>query len=61
VAFAQAPAPGQKYVCPPCGCFGHGPDQEFNAPGVCPACGMDLIPKAPEAPKAGAWAFLTGD
>ena len=38
VAFAQVPAPGQKYVCPPCGCSAD--DKEFDAPGVCPACGQ---------------------
>jgi hypothetical protein len=45
-AFAEEPPkPGQKYVCPPCGCSSDGKD--FDAPGACPSCGMDLIPKAP--------------
>jgi hypothetical protein len=57
-AFAQAPAPGHKYVCPPCGCSAD--DKEFDAPGVCPACGMELVPK-PAKPSANAWTFLTGD
>ena len=55
--LAQAPAPpGTKFVCPPCGCSADG--KEFDAPGLCPdpACGMQLIPKAPQdappAPKA---------
>lgn len=65
IAFAQPapgqpsdnPSPGQKYICPPCGCSQD--DKEFDKPGVCPdpSCGMQLIPKpqaAPApAPKAG--------
>ncbi|HLZ76494.1 heavy metal-binding domain-containing protein [Phenylobacterium sp.] len=54
-ASAQAPAsppkPGQKYVCPPCGCAADG--KEFDAPGACPECGMPLVAK-PADPKAGA-------
>lgn len=55
LAFAQAakpPAPGQKYVCPPCGCAADG--KEFDAPGTCPECGMPLIPKPAADPKDGA-------
>ena len=59
-AFAQTPTPGQKYVCPPCGCSAD--DKEFDAPGVCPACGIDLVPKAAKpSASSNAWAFLTGD
>lgn len=30
------------YTCPPCGCVVAG--RLFSSPGVCPVCGMDLIP-----------------
>jgi hypothetical protein len=46
---------GAKWVCPPCGCAADG--KEFDAPGTCPECGMELIPKparkadAPPPPK----------
>ncbi len=52
-ASAQTPPakPGQKYVCPPCGCAADG--KEFDAPGACPECGMPLVAKAAD-PKAGA-------
>jgi DNA-directed RNA polymerase subunit RPC12/RpoP len=58
-ASAQTPAPpakpGQKYVCPPCGCAADG--KEFDAPGACPECGMPLVPKPAETkPKDGATA-----
>lgn len=47
-ATAQTPAPAGKWICPPCGCAADGKD--FDAPGVCPACGIDLVPKpAPAA------------
>jgi hypothetical protein len=42
-----ADAPKGKWVCPPCGCAADG--KEFDAPGTCPECGMELIPKP--APK----------
>jgi hypothetical protein len=44
------PKPGQKYICPPCGCENDG--KEFDAPGVCTAagCGMNLIPAPTAAP-----------
>jgi hypothetical protein len=56
---AAAQTPGQttngKFVCPPCGCGAHpdkAPDQEFDGPGQCPYCAMDLIPKpAASTPK----------
>ena len=52
-AQTPAPAPGQKYVCPPCGCAADG--KEFDAPGACPECGMPLVPKPAETrPKDGA-------
>ncbi len=57
-AARAADAPKGKWVCPPCGCAADG--KEFDAPGTCPECGMELIPKpapkaaAPPAPKAGA-------
>ena len=41
---ASPPKPGQKYVCPPCGCAADG--KEFDAPGACPECGMPLVAKA---------------
>jgi hypothetical protein len=41
---------GGKWVCPPCGCAAD--SKEFDAPGSCPECGMELIPKP--APKAAA-------
>jgi DNA-directed RNA polymerase subunit RPC12/RpoP len=44
-------APGQKYVCPPCGCAADG--KEFDAPGACPECGMPLIAKPAADPKGG--------
>ena len=50
---ADTPAPGTKYVCPPCGCAADG--KEFDKPGACPECGMPLVPKTadkPAAPKA---------
>lgn len=44
----QAPAqPGQKWICPPCGCPSDGKD--FDQEGVCPSCSMPLIRK-PAAP-----------
>lgn len=48
-AFAQA-SPSGKWICPPCGCDQDG--KVFDAPGFCPAvgCGMELIPKPPDAP-----------
>lgn len=48
-AFAQTPPakPGQKYVCPPCGCAADG--KEFDAPGSCPECGMPLVAKPADA------------
>lgn len=49
VAYADdKPAPGTKYVCPPCGCAADG--KEFDQPGACPECGMPLVPKAPAQP-----------
>lgn len=33
----------ERFVCPPCGCSMD--DHEFDAPGVCPDCGMTLAPK----------------
>ena len=52
-AQTAAPKPGQKYVCPPCGCAADA--KEFDAPGVCPECGMPLVPKPAETkPKDGA-------
>jgi len=41
-------APAKKWVCPPCGCSADG--TEFDAPGRCPACGMDLIEKPEDKP-----------
>ena len=52
-ASAQTPAkPGQKYVCPPCGCAADG--KEFDAPGACPECGMPLVAKPEDKPKEAA-------
>jgi hypothetical protein len=56
LAFA-ADSPTGKWVCPPCGCAADG--KEFDKPGTCPECGMDLVPKpapkdaAPAQPKPG--------
>ena len=48
-AQTPAPSPGQKWICPPCGCASDGKD--FDAAGECPSCGMLLIVKpAPAAP-----------
>lgn len=49
-AFAQGSADGKgPYVCPPCGCAMDGHD--FEKPGKCPACGMQLVAKtAPSNP-----------
>ena len=50
-----ADTPKGKWVCPPCGCAADA--KEFDAPGTCPECGMELIPKparkadAPPPPK----------
>lgn len=44
-ACAQSTA---GYVCPPCGCAMDG--RVFDAPGLCPACGMTLVPLAQAAP-----------
>ncbi|HEV7690634.1 MAG TPA: heavy metal-binding domain-containing protein [Hyphomonadaceae bacterium] len=41
-------APAKKWVCPPCGCAADG--KEFDAPGRCPDCGMDLIEKPEDKP-----------
>ena len=41
-ASAQTSA-GRKYICPPCGCSMDG--TEFDKPGRCAACGMELIEK----------------
>ena len=46
-----ADRPKGKWVCPPCGCAADA--KEFDAPGTCPECGMELVPK-PTDPKAGA-------
>ncbi len=35
-------APGERFVCPPCGCSMQG--VTFDEPGICPACGMLLTP-----------------
>lgn len=50
------------YVCPPCGCAMDG--REFDTPGECPACGMQLTPKLstpfePDLLSEGAGAFTT--
>ncbi len=42
--FAQAQTKNAaEYVCPPCGCVND--DKVFTAPGSCPVCGMQLVPK----------------
>jgi hypothetical protein len=51
-ARARPPAPGQKYMCPPCGCAADG--KRFDAPGACPECGMPLVPAPADAPKGDA-------
>lgn len=47
VALASEDAPSRGYTCPPCGCTMAG--RLFSSPGVCPVCGMTLVP-SPEAP-----------
>jgi len=51
-AQTPPPTPGQKYMCPPCGCENDG--KEFDAPGVCPSagCGMTLIATPSAGPKS---------
>ena len=39
----------KKYVCPPCGCAADG--KEFDQPGGCPACGMQLMEKGATPPQ----------
>ena len=46
------PTRAKKYVCPPCGCGSDG--KEFDNPGTCPSCEMDLIEKTPDAAAAAA-------
>jgi hypothetical protein len=46
LSFAQE---GKKYVCPPCGCAADG--KEFDQPGSCPACGMQLMEKGGKPPQ----------
>jgi hypothetical protein len=41
-------APAKKWVCPPCGCAADG--KEFDAPGRCPDCAMELIEKPEDKP-----------
>ncbi len=44
-AAAQTRAEASRgYTCPPCGCAVNG--RLFSSPGVCPVCGMTLIPVA---------------
>lgn len=52
------------WICPPCGCAMDG--RVFDAPGKCPACGMNLVeqraaplPFEPERLEPGRGAFLT--
>jgi len=49
LSFAQEG--GKKYVCPPCGCAADG--KEFDQPGSCPACGMQLIEKGKPPQRVG--------
>lgn len=41
VPDANAQVAPTRYRCPPCGCAMDGKD--FDAPGICPACGMTLV------------------
>ncbi len=41
--FTLAQPEARKYICPPCGCAMDG--TEFDSPGRCSACGMELIEK----------------
>lgn len=43
-AKAMSSASPSGYTCPPCGCVLHG--RLFSSPGLCPICGMVLIPAA---------------
>ncbi len=48
IFFAQTQTQNAtEYVCPPCGCSNDG--KVFNAPGSCPVCGMQLVPKGQAA------------
>jgi putative intracellular protease/amidase len=47
-ATAQSAPAAAKYICPPCGCSMDG--VEFDKPGNCSACGMQLIAKPVNAP-----------
>lgn len=48
-AAAPTPAPKKVYICPPCG--DEHDKVEYDKPGACPVCGMQLVEKA-EAKKA---------
>jgi transcriptional regulator GlxA family with amidase domain len=43
---------GKKYVCPPCGCAADG--KEFDKPGPCPECGMQMMEKGGTPPQGAA-------
>jgi len=43
-ALADINAPSKGYTCRPCGCVMAG--RLFSSPGVCPVCGMQLVPAA---------------
>ena len=44
------PTREKKYVCPPCGCGSDG--REFDKPGTCPSCEMELVERGPDAAAA---------
>src|SRR5262245_57819250 len=48
-AMTLSAADGKKYVCPPCGCAADG--KEFDQPGGCPECGMQLMEKGSTPPR----------
>lgn len=47
----------KKYVCPPCGCGSDG--KEFDKPGTCLSCEMELVEVVPDAAAAAASATET--
>ena len=49
-ASFSPPARAKKYMCPPCGCGSDG--KEFDKPGTCPSCEMELVERGPDAAAA---------
>lgn len=47
IAQQAAPTPKRAWVCPPCGCAADG--KVFDAPGLCPDCGMPLVERTAQS------------